>query len=238
MLGSYTIRENCVGMVHQTQRRDSGAHGSFVGINKNMSRELRHGTRRDEAPIPMDLADGGSILAATLIEQPTFQRLHTQRADVTPCASEKDEYRKSRFGLLQAPGGERLRAYQGRSPNVIPPDAHNRLLERHFLLHAANLRAAATIHREGFILQQSGRSEFHFSDRSFNKRQSQYLRDSSGRKGVWILFDSRIASRLGCRFRFLPNDVVGDTGNVGRIDKQRIASVSETKTRWSKWMAY
>ena len=77
----------------------------------------------------------------------------------------------------------------------------------------------------GFLLQQSGRTDFHFVECSFNTRQRQYLRDSSGRKGVWNLADARIANQLGCHFRLFPIDVVVTTGNVGRIDKQCVMSV-------------
>ena len=174
---------------------------------------------------PLDLDDGGSILVAQLTIRPTFQKLETQRLDIAHCASEKDSTRKLRFDLSQAPGGARIRAFQGHSLNVTTPEAYNLPLQQRYVLHAANMRAEASILREGLTLQQSGRSELRFDERPFNTRQQQYLRDSSGRKGVWILVDARVATRLDSHFRLLPNDVAVTTGHAGRIDEQCIVSV-------------
>ena len=190
-----------------------------------MGRGLRHGTKRREKPLLLDLDDGGSILVSQLIIRPTFQNLETQRVDIAHCASEKDATRKLRFDLAQVPDGERIRAFQGHTLNVTTPEAYNLPLRQHYVLHAGNMRAASPILREGFAMQQFGRNEFHLVECPFNARQQQYLRDSSGRNGVWVLVNARIAARLGSHFRLLPNDVVVTTGHAGRIDKQCILSV-------------
>ena len=216
-------------MSNNQQRRDRGAQGRLVCISRALSRALRHGTKRHEKPIPSALEDGGSILASEVLVRPTFQKLETQRADVVRCASEKNATRKLRFDLYQSAGGKRIRAYQGHSLNVTAPEAYTQPLQQHYVLHAANMRADVSILRDGFMLQQSGRNEFHFVECSFNTRQQQYLRDSSGRKGVWVLVDARVAARLGSHFRLLPNGVVVTTGHVGRIDKQCIVSVWENE---------
>ena len=92
-------------MSNNQQRRDRGAQGRLVSISKTLSRALRHGTKRREKPLPLDLEDGGSILVSEVLTRPTFQKLEVQRADVVHCASEKDATHKLRLDLSQPPGG-------------------------------------------------------------------------------------------------------------------------------------
>ena len=77
-----------------------------------MGRVLRHGTRRNEHPLALDMEDGGSILVSAITECPTIKHLNSQRADVTRCTNATDRPNKLRVDLFQVPGGERGGAFQ------------------------------------------------------------------------------------------------------------------------------
>ena len=138
-----------------------------------------------------------------------------------------DRDAKSRPEVFQGPDGERVRDYQCHSLDVTPPMANSLPLEQHFLLHATSLRATASILCGGFITPSSGRKEIHFADCSYRARQAQYLNSSAGRRGVWILIDSRIATQDGRGWRLPPNGVAGAPGDAGRIPQRCIVSVWE-----------
>ena len=93
---------------------------------------------------------------------------------------------------------------------------HDKKLTQRYLLHATQVGSARLIVKEGFKLVK-GRTEFHFVEHHFNLRQHQYLKDSGGRQGVWLMLDTHKAMLQGMYFRLLPNDVVVTTGVRGWI---------------------
>ena len=206
-------------------RQCKGQGNRIVSISKNMSRILRHGTDgTDEPEIDLDLPSGASALVADLLVRPTFARLSTTVEDVQACAQEKDNSRKFRFDLYESRSWWRVGAFQWHTLQASAIPEQSRRLTQRFLAHATQVGSARLIAREGSELIK-GRQEFHFAENHFNARQYEYLKDSGGKRGMWIILDPHKATQQGMQFRLLPNDVVVTTGVRGWIPPDCIAAI-------------
>ena len=87
--------------------------GVLVSISMNMSRALWRGAGRGEVTLPMGLNDGGSILAPSMIERPTFRHLNAQRSDIARRANNLDRDDKLRADIPQLSDGERCALPKG-----------------------------------------------------------------------------------------------------------------------------
>ena len=105
------------------RRNERGSSGRLVSIGGNMSRVLRRGDGRNENPMGHDLQDGGSILVSALVGPPAFRHLYATMADIVKSSTDKGRENKMRIDLPQSADGERVRAYQGHTPNVARPTA-------------------------------------------------------------------------------------------------------------------
>ena len=190
-----------------------------------MSRVLRQGTDvAREGPLRLNRRDGASALVREMVAHSAFQKLRATKDDIIQCASSRGRSSKMRFDFHTAADGDRVRAFQGRTVEAEPCIEHTRTMSQRFALHATQVASARRIAHEGFKLL-TGRREFHFAEARFNTRQANYLRDSSGQRGVCLLIDMHKAMLGGIEFRLMANDVVVSRGKDHRIPADCIVSI-------------
>lgn len=147
--------------------------------------------------------------------------LFTAADDIAACSNVKDRVGERRFGYYQEAGGDRARAFQGRTVAAEPRAERPRPTPHRYLIHATHDASDRRIFHEVRRLI-SGRREFHFAEAIFIRRLLNYLRYSAGQHGMWILVGPHDARIQRCDFRLLPNDVVATAWEYGLIPPECI----------------
>ena len=191
-----------------------------------MSRLLRHGPNDREPPLALNLEEGGSISAISLLEYQTFKRLKVANAEVLSIAQERDSSGKLRFDLTASEEGARARCFQGHTLVVSHPETPGQDDRQRYLNQATSPESDRPVLAE-CMNQPGDRRGFRFVELSPDARQAKYIvGDKRGRaKRVWLILDTKLASSLGYKFKKLPNGVVVSEGINSHMHRAVFVSV-------------
>ena len=202
-------------------------HSRINTISRMTSRLLRHGPRRKEGRLDINLQDGGSVLVSGFLLRCAMRQMHVTQAEVMHIATERESGRKMRFEIEATLSGPKIRCLQGHTLPVTRVNAELARTHQRYLLHATDTHAAAEILRSG-MQQMKNRQEFHFVELNYDTRQSNYLISNNHTiaKRVWLVLDTQLAAGMGYRFVKLNNGVVVSSGDAdGQINRSVFVSV-------------
>ena len=126
-----------------------------------MSRLLRHGPRKSEDELNINLHGGGSVLVSELLGHSALRSMRISQSEPVQITNEKDSGNRMRFEVEDTHDGPNVRCLQG---HTLPVDRVNVIYNRphqRYLLHSTDSHDASEILRSG-MKQMKNRQEFHF----------------------------------------------------------------------------